>query len=43
MRGYRKVNVGYCGYGLENAWVQVGERRLLWIRIRERVGTGRRK
>ena len=43
MHGYRSENVGYCGYGLENAWVQIRERRLLWVRIRECMGTDQRK
>ena len=29
-RGYRSENVGYCGYGLENDWVQIRE----WVQIR---------
>ena len=42
MHGYRSKNVGYCGYGLENAWVQIRECRLLWVWIRESMGTDQR-
>ena len=43
MRAYRsEQNVGNRGYRSEKVLVQIGERRLLWVRIRERVGTDQR-
>ena len=39
MRGYRSENVGNHGYRSDKAWVQIRECRLLWVLIRDRLGT----
>ena len=42
MRRYRSENAGKRGHRSEKVLVQIGERKVLWVRIRERMGADQR-